>query len=141
MIVEYAQLLSTAHHVLDGDKSPLLPILYKKTHENHPSAVWVRKSRANYEWTVRLLLALHLEWQERYHHSKDHLTIKKLFPKTGPSILDAPKNIPEGRRTTFAVVVPDNMKKENAVLSYRSYYKNGKNHLLDFGNRGKPDWL
>ena len=39
MILETAQLLSTAHH-LTG--SPLACKLYKMTHKNHPSAVWVR---------------------------------------------------------------------------------------------------
>ena len=64
MILEYAQLLSTAHRVLDGveiiEKKYVLgslparwrkckvwklnddrdSILYKATHMNHPSAVW-----------------------------------------------------------------------------------------------------
>jgi len=61
MILEYAQLLSTAHRVLDGvitegvsptgrkRKSYVLSdarenILYSATHINHPSAIWVRKT-------------------------------------------------------------------------------------------------
>ena len=36
MILEYAQLLSTAHRVLDGDDS--ISVVYKATHKNHPSA-------------------------------------------------------------------------------------------------------
>jgi hypothetical protein len=60
MILEYAQLLSTAHRVLDGtiidrlspsgrkQKAYLLAdnresSLYSATHINHPSAVWVKK--------------------------------------------------------------------------------------------------
>ena len=65
MIIEYAQLLSTAHRVLDGIEqigvtsnnrkykryilnSNLENILYKSTMKNHPSAIWVRKSVHNY---------------------------------------------------------------------------------------------
>ena len=44
MILEYSQLLSTAHHVLDPD-TDLAPYIYKPTHKNHPSAVWARASR------------------------------------------------------------------------------------------------
>lgn len=56
MIVEYAQLLSTAHHVLDGDKA--IDSIYKKTHENHPCAIWVRQSSHHYDWLFDLLEAL-----------------------------------------------------------------------------------
>lgn len=46
MIVEYAQLLSTAHHELGSDVDGI----YKPTHVNHPSGVWVRKSYDHYVW-------------------------------------------------------------------------------------------
>jgi len=59
MILEYAQLLSTAHRVLDGDPNQELPdgrqdVLYKATHVNHPSAVWVRQNEANYKWLYKM---------------------------------------------------------------------------------------
>ena len=65
MIVEYAQLLSTAHRVLDGNESIELSkngrkikryrfddnykeaTYYLACHINHPSAVWVRQSSLN----------------------------------------------------------------------------------------------
>ena len=40
MILETAQLLSTAHRELDGDELADQRGLYKSTHRNHPSAVW-----------------------------------------------------------------------------------------------------
>ena len=39
MIVESAQMLSTAHRELDGDRWANKHELYKSTHKNHPSAV------------------------------------------------------------------------------------------------------
>jgi len=48
MILEYGQLLSTAHRVLDGTKQDKIYVLtdsvannllYKATHINHPSAI------------------------------------------------------------------------------------------------------
>ena len=73
MIIEYAQLLSTAHRIIDGtlsvslsetgrkQKRYVLPderesILYLSTHSNHPSAVWVRQSDANYNWLYLSLI-------------------------------------------------------------------------------------
>ena len=75
MIIEYAQLMSTAHRVLDGhmymDKtknnrnikrwrlhSNLESIVYKASHINHPSAIWVRESKEHYMWLYDLFVAL-----------------------------------------------------------------------------------
>jgi hypothetical protein len=66
MILESAQLLSTAHHEL-GSTAP-----YKTTHKNHPSAVWARSGRYQYQWLYRLLEALSDEYTFRY--GKVHLT-------------------------------------------------------------------
>jgi hypothetical protein len=61
MILEAAQLLCTAHRLLDG-KLILIgkrkhwkveendDILYKATHVNHPCAKWARGSLGNYNW-------------------------------------------------------------------------------------------
>ena len=42
MILESAQILSTAHRVLDGDEHADNVGMYKMTHKNHPSTIWVR---------------------------------------------------------------------------------------------------
>ena len=55
MIIEYAQLLSTAHHQLDDS----VPVgIYRESHVNHPSTVWVRQARGNYQWLFKLLTEL-----------------------------------------------------------------------------------
>ncbi|MEK9955017.1 MAG: hypothetical protein VW577_06375, partial [Pelagibacteraceae bacterium] len=64
MILEYAQLLSTAHHVLDGEDAP--EGIYKKTHVNHPSAVWARQNRDNYLWLYVLFIECLAEYKRRY---------------------------------------------------------------------------
>lgn len=50
MIIEYCQLMSTAHHVLDGRSSCILNNIMKPSYINHPSAKWVRVSSEHYEW-------------------------------------------------------------------------------------------
>ena len=70
MIIETAQLLSTAHRILDGEEytdrtangrrikrwlhpnSNMESTLYKASHINHPSAVWARKSNNNYNLSL-----------------------------------------------------------------------------------------
>ena len=50
MILESAQMLCTAHRVLDGDDYADKYSLYKTVHKNHPSTIWVRSGRLNYLW-------------------------------------------------------------------------------------------
>ena len=112
MILETAQLLSTAHAELDGE-SPA----YKPTHKNHPSAVWVRSSDHAYTWTWRHLKALGSEYEDRY--GKVHKTIREHLLKlqrlptainrSGPFI-DPPQ------------CMPDEYKRDDTVLAYQLYY-------------------
>ena len=51
MILETAQLLCSAHHVVDPMNTN---IPYKLTHVNHPCAVWTRGSVFNYNFLVCL---------------------------------------------------------------------------------------
>ena len=78
MLIEYAQLMSTAHRMLDGVKYIAKSktgrkvtryrlenkneeaIVYKACHYNHPSAVWVRASAYNYYWLYAMWSHLHL---------------------------------------------------------------------------------
>ena len=50
MILESAQMLSTAHRVLDGNEYADKKGLYKMAHKNHPSTIWARSSLENYVW-------------------------------------------------------------------------------------------
>lgn len=112
MILETAQLLSTAHHELDGE-SPA----YKATHKNHPSAVWVRESLDHYEWTVYHLEALGREYKRRY--SKVHRTIREHFK----ALQQAPEAL-QGIRgfTDPPQCMPDECKRADPVLGYQIYY-------------------
>ena len=153
MILETAQLLSTAHRVLDGveeagksasgrkKKVWKLPdaidtIMYSATHINHPSAVWVRESSANYDWLYTHLLALGREYTHRY--SRTHLTIDKL----GTILKDAPKNIKQGVLTKMPSCMGDEFKVgDDPIANYRNYYTVGKASLHRWTNRLPPQWM
>lgn len=125
MILETAQLLSTAHHELDGE-SPA----YKPTHKNHPSAVWVRESLDHYEWTLYHLEALGREYERRY--SKVHKTIRDHF-----KALQRPPVSLQGIRgyQDPPQCMPDECKRSDAVLGYQVYYNFKAD---DWDSRGIP---
>lgn len=136
MILEYAQLLSTAHHVLDGPSAP--KNIYKKTHINHPSAIWVRQSVINYCLLYELWTNLCEEYTFRF--GKTHLTETKLW-KTNLLNLP-PKNIPLIKKTEMPQCMPDACKViGDPIQGYRNYYKKEKTHLHKWTNRKVPDWI
>ena len=54
MILETAQMLSTAYRVLSSEKLADDVGMYKMAHKNHPSTIWTRPSTENYMWLNRL---------------------------------------------------------------------------------------
>lgn len=132
MVLESAQLLSTAHQVLDGDKA--IEGIYKPTHINHPCAVWVRESSDNYDWVYRLFTALCEEYKKRY--GRVHLTDTKMRH----TLANFPKNLPTGPLTPFTQCMPDEHKTPgDAVTAYRNYYRQDKRAFAHWKN-GAPSW-
>jgi hypothetical protein len=132
MILEYAQLLSTAHRVLDPDGYS--PNLYKATHINHPCAIWVRESALNYKWLYNLWVALSKEFEFRY------FKIHKTHGDLRYDLRKLPRGIPRTGFTDPPQCMPDEYKHEDVVLAYRNYYIHGKKDLAQWSFHGKPDW-
>lgn len=151
MILETAQLLSTTHRVLDGNQytdkqngrsikrwfleDSRESILYKATHVNHPSAVWVRESVENYNWLFDHFIALNNEYTFRFE--KTHLS-KQL----GVILSSPPLNLKEWDMTPMCSAMDDKyIVSPNPVDNYRNYYKMGKTHLHKWTKRNKPEWI
>lgn len=134
MIVEYAQLLSTAHHVLDGETA--ICGIYKKTHMNHPCARWARESDGNYLWLYALLSNLLDVYSQRYN--REHATAKLL-----PCLRHLPKNIPKDFFHPPPICMPDECKVfGDPIQSYQNYYNLHKAHFARWGNdRAAPGWF
>ena len=159
MILEYAQLLSTAHRILDGTQSVglsktgrkqvryVLPneresILYSATHINHPSAIWCRQSSANYMWLAELLEECCIEYSYRYGkiHKVESSGLMQSLKNTFP------KNIPDGPFTEPTPAMPDECKVPgDSIKSYRNYYLMNKSHLWSWkgkiNKRETPFWF
>ena len=141
MIIESAQLLSTAHRVLDGYldskisssgkrivkcwklNSNLDNILYSSTHYNHPSSIWARKSEENYIWLYNHFLALGNEYTYRYN--KIHKTIEKLKDalKTPPvNISNEPFTPPFLALPKTYITSCSTYSSDRNMIIYRDYY-------------------
>ncbi len=154
MILEYAQLLSTAHRVLDGTLSIGLSetgrkqsryvlsdgresLLYIATHLNHPSAVWVRQSAENYLWLANMLIALCEEYTYRY--GKVHKTERDGLAYV--LLKNIPHNIRNSGFTQPTPAMPDEVKiVGDSLASYRNYYIKNKAHLASWKKRNIPEW-
>ena len=132
MIIEYGQLLSTAHRVLDGDDAH--PDLYKIAHKNHPSTIWTRSSSQHYDWLFRLFRMVSAEYTIRY--GKCHLTWKKL----GKLLETAPKNIKDNGWIDPPQCMPDYCKKPDTVDAYRNYYLQEKASFAKWKYTNQPKW-
>ena len=152
MILETAQLLSTAHRILDGEqytdktktgrnvKRWRLPddretVLYSATHINHPSAVWCRANNNNYNWLYCHLLGLLAEYTYRYgkHHKCEIMSY---------ALMRAPYNIKIDYLTPVTPAMPDEYKVPNdSVASYRNYYRVAKARMHKWTKRDVPEWI
>jgi hypothetical protein len=159
MILEYAQLLSTAHRILDGTVSIglgktgrkqtryVLPddresVLYSATHLNHPSAVWCRQSVMNYHWLYTLLVECCKEYTYRYgkvHKCESSGLVNRL--QTTPTNINGTKDFTEP-----TPAMPEDVKVPgDSINSYRRYYVMNKEHLWSWSgkinSRERPKWL
>jgi hypothetical protein len=147
MILESAQLLSTAHRFLDGhpvvglspngrksiswhlDDKEMDSVLYKCTHVNHPSSVWCRETTANYNWLYQHFIALCDEYTDRY--GKIHLSRIKLEN----FLNQCPKNLRLDNLTTMSQAMPDSYRCADSVQAYRNYYEAEKLHSQEDKDR------
>mgnify|MGYP001036749154 FL=1 len=158
MIVESAQMLSTAHRMLDGKVEIRLSksgkrnvkyykhpdfffdsVLYKAVHHNHPSTVWTTESDANYNWHYKHFVALCDEYTYRYGkvHATDMLLRKHLKR--------VPNNIPKtGKMTPVKLAMGSNPEcmLPDPVDAYRAFYQTKQDRFsMVWSNRNIPEWF
>lgn len=161
MILELAQMLSTAHRVLDGSVSigqtktgrkrkvykhpnpQKDAILYQATHINHPCSIWVRDGKEHYQWAYDHFCGLCDEYSFRYGkiHKTDYLLREMLQ--------SIPVNMPE-TSIYYPLAMPDEFinhskyvkEQKEAVKCYREYYISKQHYFkMEWTNRQKPEWF
>ena len=137
MVLETAQILSTAHRVIDNIQPGDLgdEYLYKSTHINHPCCVWARENIQNYEWLLQHFVALFTEYTYRYgkkHKSSLLYGYLALWPQ----------NIKIGDFTEPPSCMDEQyIISDNPVDNYRMYYTYGKSHIHKWTKRNPPEWI
>jgi hypothetical protein len=139
MIIESAQMLFTAHHMIDPTKLVDVPVkVYKKTHPNHPCAKWARENIVQYKWLCSLAWFLCLEYTKRYkkvHASQEPIAWLYHNP---PVLPDTPfKDPPQAMGQTPECMRPD------TVHAYRVLYRDVKSKMPRFAYKysERPYWL
>ena len=150
MIVEYAQLMCTAHRLLDGeeyfDKNKRghrlrrwrLPDdreqrLYLASHYGHPSNVWVRTSTQHYDWLYKCFDALCAEFTKRYgKFHKTDLDLREYLERK-------PDNLQDNGFVDPPKAMPDEYKLTKTIPSYRNFYATEKRRFATWKTE-KPHW-
>lgn len=126
MILESAQMLCTAHYLIDKKtKTP-----YKPTHQKHPCTLWVAESIGNYNWLLKHAEELCKEYTRRYN--KKH--------KTQEIIQWCNENKPQIKKkklTAFVQAMPEKYKDKCSIKAYQNFYKGEKLKFARWKN-GKP---
>lgn len=154
MILEYAQLLSTAHRVIDGD--PVIELntngrkvkrwhladknldtrLFAATHVNHPCSQWVRQNDSNYRWLRELLWNLMIVYRKRY--GKEHSVWERCLAE----LKDPPKYIVKGVMSKPPQAMPNQYKVDgDPVQAYRNYYCFDKARFAKWRDGMIPYWF
>ncbi len=120
MTLETAQLLCSAHATAP----------YRRTHHNHPCAVWARSSLANYLWLCSYGEAVAREYTYRF--DKTHAS-EAIVSWAREHVAGLP--LPDGGLTPFAQAMPERYRGECPVEAYRRYYVGEKLEL-----RGGSTW-
>jgi hypothetical protein len=120
MILESAQMLCAAHHVIGNPDDPP----YKLAHKNHPSTIWVRESIFHYDWLWNHMMALGDEYTKRY--GKTHLSITKM---NDYEMYWAPLGMPSPEFKQPPQCMPDEYKHKDSITAYWQYYIHGKCHI------------
>ena len=137
MLLEDTQLIATA--LIDGGapESVLPKTLagtpYRKTHSNHPCALWVRETQANFTWTLIHAHAAGAEFLTRF--GKVHASHQALIDMP----TDILQYIPKGELTPWPLCMPDEFKTDDPVESYRAYYRSKPSVV--YKRTATPNWM
>lgn len=171
--LEASQMLSTAYHLsphinitsrdtgLFTKKGKLITHyfvhgyrIYNKAFANHPTSVWVRSSKDNFDWTLQHLKSLQKIWLNAGCDGRDTEEVIKTFELTSPLL-----RLPSGM-TDVPLAMYENIKSkyvdfgtkrgdtvlvdiQTAVKAYREYmcakvFKNDKRPTWTINK--EPDW-
>lgn len=168
MVIEYAQLLSTAHRILDGTRRSCIrpngrpQVLFTLQDEElellningeekyrivNPLCYGVtHQNHPSAIWARQTrqnylwLYSLFQELAQEYTFRYDR--IHKTWNDLGDFLKDAPRAITDSGLTQFAQAMGDEFKVPNdAIKAYRNYYNGAKASFATWKKRETPEWF
>tara|TARA_R110000796_G_scaffold237245_1_gene357161 strand:+ start:81 stop:575 length:495 start_codon:yes stop_codon:yes gene_type:complete len=139
MIVETAQMLSTAHYTNKNVSFAEINNLYKPAYTHHPTTKWIGHTRGNYEYAYELFVNLLKEYTSRY--KKTHAT-----QRLETSLRVMPRFIDKGGFYEPPQCMPDEYKTSRTsddftVIAYRNYYIGEKKRFAKWDHSLQPYWF
>lgn len=129
MPLETAQLLCSAFPVNDAP--------YRRTHYKHPSSIWTRQSKENYNWLIKHGKALCEEYAQRYQRSHKCSSIIDWCDLNKDRLSFESERFVEPPQC-----MPDDCKVEsNSVQAYRNYYNKYKRSMFKWKSGNIPSWV
>lgn len=133
---EMAQMMATAVHLAMGEAAPGPDIIYKPTHPNHGTTVWVRNSIENFEWGYAYGVFVCEAYTNRY--GKIH-ACKKFLDNAYK--LRRHIDFPESGLTRPYLAMPDECKVDDVVQSYRNWYMmKAHDFFMQWKFSNPPEW-
>ena len=127
MPLESAQLLCSA---FPENSAP-----YKRTHVNHPCAIWVRTTRDNFEWLVLHGLELCEEYTRRYGKTHASRRVIEWARDNVHRLVFTEKGL-----TPFVQAMPEIYRSRCAVEAYRAYYRGAKKDFAKWKSPAIPPY-
>jgi hypothetical protein len=152
MILEACQMLWTAFHQTGEqgwkENVPCDVKIYKATHKNHPTAIWVRSSPENFRWTAELAWELCREYTNRYGKIHACQRMAEWFLNNTPLCNEQTKtksvypteNIPTGC-TPPPLAMPVEYHHVDLLQAYRNYYRGDKRRFAKWKYTKVPEWF
>ena len=137
-----------AFHQATGSK------LMKPAMLNHPSTIWARQSRENFDWLYEHGLALCQEYTHRY--DKSHGSFDRILDVNNHAKLTYRHGYPHSGLTPVTIAMFDeyridlhtySQKNPNwtgwdfVIASYRHYYLEGKWSIAEWRKDRRPEWF
>lgn len=126
MVLETAQLLCS---IFPESLAP-----YRRTHYNHPCAIWSRTSYNNYIWLLKHGFSLAEEYKARYNKEHKSLSVIDWCSKN-----IKPEMFSQIEQTEFVKCMPDEVKVTDPIESYKKYYLTNKRGFAKW-KRNQPSW-
>ncbi len=139
MILETAQMLSTAHRYLSPTEYCEKYSLFQPVFQHHPSTKWCMETSANYQWLSNLFDELNLEYWFRWgrnHEPERWHSASRMIGALG----HMPLRIPQGPFSDPPQCMPDEYKGPDAVQAYHRYYLGAKAYFAKWAHGPTPQW-